>query len=92
MKTNLKLSIKIIIIFAVLIICSFIPELFPDFFGDKICNGSGDFFIGKGIKCDFGLIHAPTNHFGYRHWLFIVMGFVLFLIQTFDIIFPKESN
>lgn len=79
-----RVSIRIIAMFSVAILISFIPEMFPDFFGDWSCNG-----------CNYGeagysRIHKPSTHWGYRHYLFFIMGAVLFIVQTIDIINKEQ--
>lgn len=81
------LSINVVLIFLTGMVMSMVPDLFPDLFGDWICEGCvridrGAFFEYKG--CDFGPqdSHSPTWHWGYRHWLFFIMGIILFIIQV----------
>lgn len=87
-----KLSLQIIALFAVAIIMSFIPDYLHEFFGDWECQGKvfTDKIIGGYIVydgCDYGSMnsHNPTLHWGWRHWLWFIMGAVLFIIQCFRI-------
>lgn len=76
-KINI-ISLRVIALFVIAMLVSFIPELIPDFFGDWNCNG-----------CTYGgdyRNHMPQTHWGYRHWLFFTMGVSLFIIQIVDII------
>ena len=80
-----KISIRIIALFTCAILMSFMPEQFPDFFGDWTCNANPQ------LPCFFADTKAgghitPELHWGYRHFLFFAMGLVLFAIQTIDII------
>lgn len=92
-KINI-ISLRVIALFAIAMLVSFIPELVPDFFGDWMCKGREciapvkDGFIGSYLGCDYAALpeHNPTNHWGYRHWLFFAMGVSLFIIQIVDII------
>jgi hypothetical protein len=84
----IKLSIRVMAMFSIAILISFIPEYFRDFFGDWKCAGSGNYILGtyRYEGCNSGLkgIHEATWHWGYRHFLFFVMGVVLFIIQMID--------
>lgn len=77
-----KISLNIIAVFAVVIFSTFIPDQFPEFFGDTLCNGVGnEHYTGKGLQCDLGCYHNPEWHWGYRHYLFFIMGVLLFVFQ-----------
>lgn len=73
------ISLRIMIIFTVAILMSFLPELIPDFFGDVICNKVHTY---GGNVCQ-----GDTTHWGYRHWLYFFMGFSLFIVQVVSLIF-----
>ena len=95
-KINI-LSLRVIVLFGMAMLVSFIPDYFHNFFGDWTCKGSG---IGKYYPADAnnyahtiyngcmygGDNHLSKTHWGYRHWLFFAMGLTLFIIQTIDII------
>lgn len=84
----MKLSLKIIAIFSIAILSTFIADNLHEFFGDWLCEGArvGKFIPETGanlshyelIGCDYGGRHNPTWHYGYRHWIYIVMCVVLF--------------
>lgn len=96
MKKIHIISLRVIALFVIAILVSFIPDYSHEFFGDWLCEGSkfGKFMPETGasyshyerIGCDVGGKHNSTWHWGYRHWLFFAMGAVLFIIQSFDII------
>ena len=71
-------------------VASYIPELFPNFFGDWLCEGTGNYLsnLNHFEKCNYAgssyNFHNPTWHWGYRHFLFFIMGAVLFIIQAID--------
>ncbi len=77
---------------------SFLPEVYPDLFGDWKCQGAtyGRFVPETQssyshlalVGCDYVGYknHNPTIHFGYRHWLYIIMGLSLFIIQVVDLV------
>lgn len=83
-----KLSIRVIMMFSIAILISFIPENFREFFGDLKCVGSGGYVPGTYHYqyCNEGVggMHSSTWHWGYRHFLFFIMGAVLFIIQAID--------
>lgn len=94
-----KTTLKIIALFSAAILATFIPELFPSFFGDWVCEGGSrvvDYSEGvttvKG--CDYGPngSHEPTNHWGYRHWLYFFMGLCLFIYNAFLIIEDNQET
>jgi hypothetical protein len=93
----MKTRFRIITIFSIIIIASFVPELFPDFFGDWKCQGcvraklsSPNYYDG----CLYGNIgvHNATNHWGYRHWIWFLMGLVLFIYEISEFITKKNNN
>jgi hypothetical protein len=83
------LSLQVLLIFAVLIFASLIPDIFPKFFGDWFCNGRTKFNenVASISHCTNGQgYHSSTWHWGYRHWLFMFMGLCLFVIQVIRLI------
>lgn len=98
-----KLSIGIFILFTTAIISTFIPESFPDFFGDKLCIGrslvkGSDGMLAGYSGCGYGDLgsHEPTYHWGWRHWLWSFMGLALFIVQCvrigFDLTTPPTEQ
>jgi len=93
-STTTKITLRIILLFTVIMFCSFIPDNFHEFFGDWHCNGSGDVIyqngsiFGRYEFCNYGDLnyHEATWHWGYRHWLLFAMGIVIFIVQIIDII------
>lgn len=89
---TIKVSARVIALFAVAILISKIPEIYPDFFGDWSCQGRkyisysehGPDVYGP---CDWGEgTHNPETHWGYQHFLFFLMGLILTIIQIIDIV------
>lgn len=80
MKTSksFRVSINIIGIFLIAILASFIPDQFHSFFNDTFCLGN----IGD-AKCIDGWCnsHGKDWHWGYRHFLWGLMGVALFIVQ-----------
>lgn len=58
---------------------SFIPDYLHGFFGDEYCKVPNHWYAG-------GMHDTPTWHWGYRHWLFIIMGIALFIVQVINLI------
>jgi len=71
-----KVSLRIIMLFVVAMIFSFIPEIsfMRDFFGDVYCSIEHTSFEDQHSE--------PTWHWGWRHWLFLFMGVALFITQA----------
>ena len=94
MKTSIytKVSLNVVAIFGIIILMSFVPDHFREFFGDWQCKGSvymkgTDQFYDHWEGCDRGpSSHLATIHWGYRHWLWFFMGIALFIVQIIRII------
>ncbi len=76
----------------VAIFSSFIPDTFPEFFGDVECEGNRylpyEGFIGCQLHFfgDNGLeSHGPNTHWGARHYLWMWMGICLAITQAIGI-------
>jgi len=82
-KKTIKLSLRIILAFSCAILLSIIPDQFPRAFGDWYCTNTTHIYGGDSHS-------LATWHWGYRHWLYFLMGFCLFVIQVIDMI--KEFN
>ena len=84
-------KLKLISIFAIVILVSFIPESFPDFFGDWTCNGGSYTENYKRVGCLYGenYQHNPTTHWGFRHWMWTICGVCLFIWNVIEL-FPKK--
>lgn len=77
-----KLSLRIFLLFVIIILGSFIPETFHEFFGDWHCQGREN-----RVGCLYELAtHEPTWHYGFRHWVWCAMGAILFFINIFYLI------
>jgi hypothetical protein len=91
----MKLKLRLVAIFAIVILFSFIPETFPDFFGDWVCQGGKIIGVKKGYYeiqgCSYGeaLEHSPTTHWGFRHWMWTLCGVTLFVWNVVELIDKK---
>lgn len=88
----MKTQLKIVIIAAIVILGSFLPELFPTFFGDWYCSGSGNYIYveyGKShyVNCNYAGLnyHDACWHWGYRHWIYLIFGLILVIYNAVDI-------
>lgn len=95
MSTTLKVSIRIVLLFTLTMALSFIPEYCHTLFGDWLCKGSGvvighEYLTPVYSLCNYSVgiyeYHDPTWHWGYRHWLWQLMGLSLALVQIVNII------
>ena len=93
MEKSIKISIRIIALFSIAIVLSFIPEYLHDLFGDWYCSGSGIFvkiddYRSHYTTCDYANngYHLPMWHWGYRHWLWLMMGISLAIVQIVGIV------
>lgn len=98
-KLYILISFRIILLFTTAILMSFIPDYLPEIFDVK-CGGSQQTFnLGSyryqcsGIMTDSDMIpHKPQYHWGYRHFLFCLMGICLFILQAGEIIIKLNEN
>lgn len=90
-----KVSINIVLVFMTMMVFSFIPDMFPKFFGDVLCvtgNSPDHQFCVEGYRYANNA-HGPGEwHWGYRHWLWSFMGLFLFIVQIVRIIILIEDN
>lgn len=85
----LKITPRIILIFVIAITMSFIADEFHSFFGDITCNGTVLNIETNKYEYLFhyGAIHKDTQtHWGWRHWLFFMMGLSIATLQIIDIV------
>jgi TRAP-type mannitol/chloroaromatic compound transport system permease small subunit len=93
-EVTVKTKLKFISIFTIVILVSFIPEMFPEFFGDWVCKG-GSYTMKEGHYVRLGCLygenyqHNPTTHWGFRHWMWTLCGISLFIWNIIDL-FPKK--
>lgn len=96
MKTQFKLGLIFLSIFAV----SFLPQQFPHVFGDWKCQGSGERIVdGKGwdatyhySKCQMFSYHNSKWHWGFRHYLLLAMGITFTAINVIKIINDESKK
>ena len=89
-----KIMGRIALLFLTVMMMSFIPDSFHEFFGDWHCEGSQS--IGHGLEhqhvgCIYGDVndfdsHLPQWHWGFRHWMWMWMGVALFIYNTILIV------
>lgn len=89
----MKTQLKIVIIAAIVIFGSFLPDLYPTFFGDWYCKGSGKFIDTGYVShsyyqfCNYAQrgFHDACWHWGYRHWIYLIFGIILVIYNAVDI-------
>ena len=98
MSKNLKLMIDIVLIGLILMLVSFIPEHARDFFGDWKCQGSGTLIEGKymihytGCNYSSAGFHDAAWHWGFRHWVWMVMGAALTITRVIGLVKKYDAN
>lgn len=92
----MKIQFRIFMIFAVIFFASFIPENFHEFFGDWLCQGSGtrlsDSYLYSGCNHLQAGYHLPEWHWGFRHYVWLVMGATLALYNAVMLISEEDKN
>lgn len=89
LNKSTRVSIRIILLFVTAILLSLLPDYFREFFGDTLCNGiSADLNTHKEeYFFHYGGTHRDLlYHWGYRHWLFLLMGISLAAVQVANIV------
>jgi hypothetical protein len=92
-RNNQKL--KILLMFIIMGMMSFIPEKNPKLFGDYVCKGAvlkqtADFYYVDGCKMTMGNSHSPTKHWGFRHWVWFAAGLTFAVWTIVEVINNKE--
>jgi len=74
-----RMMLRIIGLFLTVMLLSFIPEEFRNFFGDEYCKIPHHEYAGN--YHDY-----PEWHWGYRHFIWLGMGICLFIYNAVLII------
>ena len=82
----IKISLRIIAVFIAAILVSLVPDLFPKLFGDWYCVGMYEQLKGCLYEGNYSGYHNPTWHWGWRHYLWFLMGLSLMALQVFNVI------
>ncbi len=87
------LYIQLILMMCVMMAVSFLPEIFPGFFGDWQCGGyldrwtdSEQVIINSSCLYNSNDHAAGSWHWGWRHWLLIIFGLVLCIVNAVRLI------
>jgi len=90
---HFKIMGRIVLLFSIVILMSFIPESNREFFGDWQCNG-GNYYKQEGCLYGGSYLHGPTWHWGFRHYIWMLMGAALFIYNAVIMIIKldKESQ
>ena len=82
-NSHIVIMLRIVAVFLIAMVFTFIPEQNPHFFGDWICQGSHyENTVLVGCRYEMGDVwaeHGATVHWGYRHFLWFFMGSTLFI-------------
>ena len=86
MNKSLNISLRIVALFVVAMLASFIPDYLHNFCGDTLCGGNLKIdFCSLGADARYSK-HGPEWHWAYRHYLFIFMGLSLAIAQLISIV------
>lgn len=80
-----KITIRLVLMATVSMLLTHLPNMFPSFFGDTLCNGKGDgHWNGHFPICDSpGDVrdHNPCWHWGWAHWMLIIYSIAILVVQ-----------
>jgi hypothetical protein len=86
---SLKKKLKLALVFIIIIISSFITNILPsEVLGDYVCEGGK---VCMHINC-VGSKRPPMKHYGFRHWVIIVMVVTFTIISIYEISTNKKDN
>lgn len=88
MSKRLSFTLNILAIAIISGSMSFVPEYFPDFFGDYVCAPKAEHSNGF-------LTNHPDEtirHWGYRHYLWVYTGVILVIGNIIFMIDPEKKN
>lgn len=95
---RIKITTQIAALFIIAIAFSFIGDNLHEFLGDWKCGGYYEGYDKLGVKiinssCLYDMHdHNSTWHWGWRHWLLMMMGVSLFITQAIFIFLPKGKT
>jgi hypothetical protein len=86
MKKTQIISLKVIALFTIAILSSFVGDLLSLFLGDFPCGVIGRCHDGYSIS------YTEHIHWGFRHWIYFTMCVVLFCLQANYIFSDKPEK
>jgi hypothetical protein len=93
------LYLNLLMMMAVMMAVSFLPEHFHAFFGDWKCDGNLGHIDDKSLVFEKGTCyyrgifqHEPTWHWGFRHWIFFAFGLLFTIISIVRIVDSWERR
>ena len=86
MNKSANISLRIVALFVMAMIVSFIPDYLHTFFGDVYCVGNLETPFCPSAYSKFNYLHGSEWHWAYRHWLFAAMGFWLAVVQIVNLV------
>ena len=92
------IQLRLLLMFAIIMAASFIPEYNHELFGDWKCEGSGkvikEISYGGVIyeKCNYAefTYHNSMWHWGFRHYIWVIMGLTFTIINVHSIFNQKK--
>lgn len=82
-----KVTLIIVLTFSIAILMSFIGDSLHNFFGDYYCTITNCKYAGA-----FAGHEWPTYHWGWRHWLFMLCGLCIFIVQLTRVIIIIDND
>lgn len=91
---HLTIQLRIAALFIISAAFSYVPEQYRALFGDWHCGGG--YYLYKArmwAGCSYAdNDHMATWHWGYRHWLWMLMSLCLFAYNVYLIINKLNSK
>ena len=84
-----KNKLRILLMFTIIMAASFIPDHYHSFFGDWLCQGSGELIADTNHyqRCNYAdcYYHNPTWHWGFRHYVWMILGLTFLIINIVEL-------
>ena len=89
-QNNMKSKLKILAIFIVMFLASFVPESNHELFGDWKCQGARlekSIDYNEHFSCKYGTVeHGATWHWGIRHWIWLMAGLTFSVWTVIEVV------
>ena len=90
-------KVRVLLMFLIIGAVSFIPETWPEFFGDWRCSGGAyirkdEHFVQEGCHYMGISDHGPTWHWGFRHWLLLIAGLTFTIWNVVEIVNEEDKK
>jgi len=91
----MKIQLRIFLIFSIIFFSSFLPENYHTFFGDWMCQGSGTAIPNQMYYSGCNYLnsgyHNSEWHWGFRHYIWILMGLTMTIVNISKIIYDETK-